>query len=249
MRGSTVVWTKDPYPDVIWPNNYYYPIYPDYAGLNGMSFWKNSVISGQTYSIAYNRTDDEGEGGGGYRCVCTKDGYYEAESERFSTSGFTPRNNYSNAWLNIYDNYTISFDSFGDFNGGTAIAYSSQYTYGGNGCHVPTTGVNWDNIELAVNTTRHKISPNFDDFNGAVVEKCPNLKYIAFNKSGEYTGSTINLRNSTAWTADSMKFTVKYSPGTTFIVENNSWWRSRIPFEMAQYYNVTFKDGNGNIIQ
>ena len=211
-----------------------------------MSFWNYYLISGQTYTIDLLRTDDEGEGGGGFRCISNKSGYTDVTSEQYISRPLIPNANYQNVWVNYYDGWTITFNNFGSFDGGTAIAYSSQETYGGHGCEIAQTGVNWSNVELAINTTKYKTY--LDNFNGAIVEKCPNLKYIALNNTGTYTGQTYNLRNSTAWTYESMQFTEWYCPGTTFIIENNSWWRQRIDWDIAEYRNVTFKDSNGNII-
>ena len=52
----------------------------------------------------------------------------------------------------------------------------------------------------------------------------------------------IPLYVSSAWTADTMKFSVKNSPGATFVVIDNAYWHSIIPWDMAEYYNVTFRD-------
>ena len=180
-QGNDLIW---PVGAPAWPKNYFYPIYPSYEGYNGMSFWQDNLVSGQTYTIDLLRTDDEGEGGGGYKSIGTKTGYTQDTYERSVAFPLIPVQNYQNVWVNYYDGWTITFNNFGSFDGCKAVAYSSQETFGGNGCIIPQSGVNWDNIELAVNVTGHKTG--LDDFN-SVVGKCQNLKYIAFNKDGNYT--------------------------------------------------------------
>lgn len=244
-QGADLVWSNG-VPAPAWPDNYFYPNGLDYSGFgNGASFWKNSLTSGQTYSIGATRTDCEGEGGGGYWAIQPKVGNGQAQYEKYTTTQIIPNKNYQYAWVNVYDDWEIHFNNFGDFDGGTAICYKSRVQSCGDGAYLPSSA-NWNNIELAIN-----LNPNSEYHNsrfGNLVRNCPNLKYIALHKDGTNTGSTIALTGSTAWTADSMKFTEWYCPGTTFIIENTSWWRSRIDWGIAAARNVTFKDGNGNII-
>lgn len=245
-QGNDLVWSNG-IPAPAWPGNYFYPNPPSDIDPNGLSLWKSSMVSGQTYTIDLNRDDDEGEGGGGYYSIEPKEGSGQREGGKsnFPTS-IIPNKNYANAWVHFYDGWDITFNSLGSFDGGTAVAFRSRNTYGGNGCHIASTGINWNNIELAVNLNGADWYHNdrFDD----LIKKCPNLKYISLYSGGTNTGTTITLTGSTAWTAESMKFTEWYCPGTTFIIENNSWWKSRIDWDIAELRNITFKDGNGNII-
>ena len=246
-KGTDLIWSKEPVGPA-WPDNYFYPSLYPVSNYNGISFWKSSLTSGQTYTLDAYRTDDEGEGGGGFWQIEQKSGSGEtSQGEKNSTTRITPHNNYQNAWVNVYDGWEIHFNSFGSFDGGTAIAFKSQPVYGGHGCYIASTGINWNNIELAISLIPGTNNSQNDRFN-ALVEKCPNLKYICLNIDETNTGSTITLTGSTAWTAESMKFTEWYCPGTTFIIENNSWWRQRIDWDIAAERNITFKDGNGNII-
>lgn len=247
-QGNDLIWPKVPVGPA-WPDNYFYPSLPYvYGSTQGISFWKSSLTSGQTYTLDAYRTDDEGEGGGGFWSIDPKTGNGEVkDGERYYTTQIIPHKNYQNAWVNVYDGWEIEFNSFGDFNGGTAIAFKSQLTYGGHGCYIASTGINWNNIVLAISLIPGSNNNHNDRF-GNLVRNCPNLKYICLNIDETNTGSTITLTGSTAWTAESMKFTEWYCPGTTFIIENNSWWRSRIDWEIAAERNITFKDGNGNII-
>lgn len=241
-RGETLVWSNGiSAPE--WPGNYFLPAATEF---NGMSFWKDSLTSGHTYSINATRDDMEGEGGGGSTFITPASGTGQMVFERSQTTSVIPNKDYQNAWVGIYDDYQIRFNSLGDFDGGTAIAFRSEPSSFSTGCFYASTGINWDNVELAVNL----ISPENNAHNSRfadLVILCPNLKYICVGE-GRNTGSTIALTGSTAWTADSMKFTEWYCPGTTFIVQDNSWWRSRIDWDIAEVRNVTFMDTNSNIM-
>ena len=247
-QGSGLVWEKNEAPAPAWPKNYFYPsVYPYYYS-SGISFWKSNLTSGQTYTLDAYRTDDEGEGGGGFWQIEPKSGSGEAKTdEEISTTQIIPHNNYQNAWVSVYDGWEIHFNSFGSFDGGTAIAFKSQEVYGGNGCYIDSTGINWNNIELAISLIPGDNNSQNDRF-GNLVRNCPNLKYICLNIDGTNTGSTLTLTGSTAWTAESMKFTEWYCPGTIFIIENTSYWSSIIDWDIAAKRNITFMDTNGNII-
>lgn len=247
-QGSGLIWEKNESPAPAWPDDYFYPNLYFSGNNSGISFWKNSLTSGHTYTLDAHRTDDEGEGGGGFWQIEPKSGSGEvSDGEKNSTTKIIPHNNYQNAWVNVYDGWEIHFNSFGSFDGGTAIAFKSQPVYGGHGCYIASTGINWDNIELAISLIPGDNNSQNNRF-GNLVLNCPNLKYICLNIDGSNTGSTLTLTGSTAWTAESMKFTEWYCPGTTFIIEDNSYWRSIIDWDIAAKRNITFKDGNGNII-
>lgn len=246
-QGADLVWSNG-VPAPAWPSNYFYPnLSGTIYDLNGVSFWKSSLVSGQTYMLIANRTDCEGEGGYGFWSIEPESGSGQIKlGEKSLTTQILPNKNYQNAWINVYDGYEIHFSSFGDFDGGSAIAFKSEEDVCGDGTYLPSSA-NWNNIELAINLNEGGASSRNSRFEN-LVRNCLNLKYIALHKDGTNTGSTITLTGSTAWTADSMKFTEWYCPGTTFIIENTSWWRSRIDWGIAAARNVTFKDGNGNII-
>lgn len=246
-QGSGLIWEKNEEPAPAWPDNYFYPNLYSFYNSNGISFWKSNLTSGQTYTLDAHRTSDEGSSYGFWQ-IEPKSGSGEAKTdEEISTTQIIPHNNYQNAWVSVYDGWEIHFNSFGSFDSGTAIAFKSQPVYGGNGCYIASTGINWNNIELAISLIPGDNNSQNNRFSN-LVRNCPNLKYICLNIDGTNTGSTLTLTGSTAWTAESMKFTEWYCPGTTFIIEDNSYWRSIIDWDIAAKRNITFKDGNGNII-
>ena len=243
-QGNTLIWPNAS-PAPAWPKNYFYPIFVyDGSNRSGLSFWKDQFNSGETYSIDIHRDDDEGEGGGGYRWICDSGSAFYTHYETYYSDPFTANVNKSNVWANYYDGWDIRFNTFGSFNSGKAIAYRSQPP---GYCSIATTGINWNNIELAINANDY-YDAGCDRFDEDIVQKCPNLKYISLNINGTYTGRTLTLTGSTSWTSESMTFTEYYCPGTTFIINNNAYWRGIIDWDMAQQRNITFKDTNGNII-
>ena len=63
-QGSGLIWEKNESPAPAWPKNYFYPSIYSLYNSNGISFWKSSLTSGQTYTLDAHRTSDEGSGYG-----------------------------------------------------------------------------------------------------------------------------------------------------------------------------------------
>ena len=244
-QGADLVWSNG-VPAPAWPDNYYYPDLSFMSGGRGLGYWKSHFNSGETATIYFKSDDCEGEGG-------NKMFTYKSKTTGQTLNIYEDIYNYSITantacdylWLMPYSHYEAQNTSLPSFwSGCTALCWRQQEGSCGTSVSIPSG--DYSNIELLV-----CLSPDYSYYDGFanLVKKCPNLKYIS---NGTLTGSssqyTITLTGSTAWTADSMKFTEWYCPGTTFIIENNSWWRSRIDWGIAAARNITFKDGNGNII-
>ena len=247
-QGSGLIWEKNEGP--AWPKNYYYPYLSFWNNYGrGIGYWKNHFNSGETATIYFDSDDCEGEGGDWYFTYIAKTtGQTLNVDEMVNPDGkhlITANTDSNYFWLMPYSHYEAQNKAVPTFwNECTALCYRQQE--GGCGTDITfPSDADMSNIELIVN-----ISPDYYYFNsfGDWVRKCPNLKYIS---NGTLTGSTdytLTLTGSTAWTAESMKFTEWYCPGTTFIIEDNSYWRSIIDWDIAAKRNITFKDGNGNII-
>ena len=232
-----------------WPKNYFYPTYYDTAwGIRGLGFWINPISDGTAFNINFASDDCEGEGGDKEYSLSKSVNWRIIDNPSMYTVTATTGN--GNLWFYVGSRYDAIYnrrsDGYGSvWNYCTALCLRHQDGSCGSSIDLPT-GVSYNNIELLVNA-----SPiDSDDYYfNHLVTGCTNLKYIALNSEGTYTGKTYDLRNSAAWTYESMQFTEWYCPGTTFIIENNSWWRQRIDWDIADKRNITFKDSNGNIIQ
>lgn len=243
-RGTVLEWEKERGPE--WPYPFYYPdlnFVFEYG--RGIGYWLRTLNSEKF--IPFDSDDCEGEGG---------DTYFVSQSKSQlspivvteTTTGYKITSEFSgNNWLMPYSHYEAQYNRLPNFwNSCYALCYRQRSGHCGSLIRFPSDA-DLSNIQLLVDispTTEYGEGISF----GQLVQMCPNLQYIALHKDGTNTGQTFTLTGSTAWTADSMKFTEWYCPGTTFIIENNSWWRSRIDWEIAAERNITFKDSNGNII-
>ena len=237
VNGIPSGWTVNSVVD--WPGDYFYP--QPTAG-RGLGFWISAVTADT--SMVLNFTSDDCDGEGGDRNVETR-GTGISGIDTWSPTIISITADTGNAWLMTYSYYDALYNRYsGGY--GSIWNYCTAMSYiwrdGGCGTEVALpTGVSYSNIELLVNNCNSDVG-NFQN----LVSLCPNLKYIALNSGN--TGSTIVLTGSTAWTADSLRFTEYYCPNTTFIIANTTWWRNRIDWDVAREKNITFKDGNGNII-
>lgn len=239
FQGSSLIWEKDS-DRPSWPAPFYYP--SNIGGTKGMAFFYTNVSSGYSFN-GFDIIGDDCEGEGGGHSVYL--GGDLVEGGRSGVYSFTAIKSYSNTWLSFNEDWEFYCHNYGNLlSGATAMALWAKYRGCGNYYELPT-GITYTNIRLLV-------IPYFDMGLAApireVIANCPNLMYLALDSAGAFSGETFTLTGSTAWTADSMKFTEWYCPGTTFIIENNSWWRSRIDWNIAAKRNITFKDSNGNII-
>ena len=248
-QGSGLIWEKNESPAPAWPTPYYYPdlsLVFNYG--RGIGYWKNHFNSGETATIYFDSDDCEGEGGDNYFTYMAKTTGQTLnvdDSTYLDKIRITANTDSNYFWLMPYSHYEAQNKAVPTFwNECTALCYRQQEGGCGDSITFPSDA-DMSNIELIVN-----ISPDYYGIYsfGDLVRKCPNLKYIS---NGTLTGSTdytLTLTGSTAWTAESMKFTEWYCPGTIFIIEDNSYWRSIIDWDIAAKRNITFKDGNGNII-
>lgn len=242
-QGNDLVWSGGT-PAPAWPAPYYYP--SEIISNRGMGLFFENIPSG--YTITYKMTSDDCEGEGGDLWL---DIIGKTESSRgFVLEGATIRlyfsKDYENTWIGLMSDYEARINELtSGFTSCKAMFYKRKDGSCGNVTNIPTA-LTWTNIELLVDCSAHYNEGSTNIPFSTLVQRCPNLKYIALNETN--SGQTLTLTGSTNWTAESMKFTEWYCPNTTFIIENNSWWRSRIDWDIAAKRNITFKDPNGNII-
>lgn len=247
FQGTVLVWQKENGP--AWPAPYYYPdltLWNNYG--RGIGYWKDHFNSGETATFYFKSDDCESEGGDRYFTYKSKTTgqTLNVDESSYSTSIRVTANTDSNYfWLMPYSHYEARYDIEPNFRL-TALCFRQQTGSCGDLIRL-ASNFDLSNVELLVDLSPQTAWGEGINFR-TLVESCPNLSYIALNKDGTNTGQTFTLTGSTAWTLDSMRFTEWYCPGTTFIIENNSWWRSRIDWEIAAERNITFKDPNGNII-
>lgn len=248
FQGGSLIWEKDS-DRPRWPAPYYYPdLSLDYG--RGIGYWKDHFNSGETATFYFKSDDCEGEGGDRhftYKSKTTGRTLNVDESSYTESIRVTANTDSNYFWLMPYSHYEAQNTAVPTFwSGCTALCYRQQQGSCGSLIRIPSD-IDCSRIKLLVD-----ISPATEYGEGIsfaqLVKMCPNLKYIALHKNGTNTGNTFTLTGSSAWTLDSMRFTEWYCPGTTFIIENNSWWRSRIDWNIAAKRNITFKDSNGNII-
>lgn len=242
-RGSSLIWQAGtpPTPAPEWPAPFYYPDNIYQYSTKGIAFFYINVSSGHSFNFDMYGDDCEGEGGG-HNVYLGND---LVEGGRSQVYSFTASKSYSNTWLSFLEDWEFYCNNYGNLlSGATAMALWAKRRDCGSYYELPT-GITYTNIRLLV-------IPYFDSGLAApireVIANCPNLMYLALDSAGTFSGETFTLTGSTAWTAESMKFTEWYCPGTTFIVNDNSYWRNIIDWDIAQQRNVTFKDTNGNIM-
>lgn len=239
-QGDDLIWSKGPVGPA-WPAPFYYPDNIYQYSTKGIAFFYINVSSGHSFTFDMKGDDCEGEGGGHLVYL----GSDLVEGGRSRVYSFTARKNYSNVWLSFCEEYEYYCTDYGNLlSGATGMALWAKLHSCGSYYELPT-GITFNNIQLLVipgysNTISQPIHE--------AIANCPNLRYLALDSAGTFSGATIALTGSTNWTAESMKFTEWYCPNTTFIVENTTWWRNRIDWDIAQQRNVTFKDTNGNIM-
>lgn len=268
LLGSTVVWERDHYPQVVWPEDYFYPRLedvPTWGNQNVMFFIPSTGSTSVSYGV--HASDCEGEGGGPALAYLLGEEGVVAK-KHFGQGPITADT--GNLWLLFTDSYELYLDQpgniFTEYNSkGMIISGGYNSVLGSEGC------------------------PSYTEINSGFTEQYPNIEF--FGIEGEYgntdvtivTGGTdilehyfayydenshspildftslkwfftedthwdIPLYMSSAFTEESMQFTVKNSRNATFIVDDNAYWRSIIPWDMAAYYNVTFKTRSGEII-
>ena len=245
FQGTALVWQKENGP--AWPGDYYYPNFNFESNVRGIGFWLSTIMA-DTNRIYFTSDDCEGESGDRMFVSQTKTAISplivtdNGSSFDITTQSFAGKN-----WLMPYSHYEARYDTQPSFwNNCTALCYRRDSASCGSLLRF-SSNIDCSGVVLLVDLSPKTVWGEGISFSN-LVERCSNLQYIALNKNGTNTGQTFTLTGSTAWTADSMKFTEWYCPGTTFIIENNSWWRSRIDWEIATERNITFKDPNGNII-
>lgn len=256
LQGSNVIWERSSYPEVVWPEGYYPPDFS--KGPRGYLHLSFFIPSTSAVSVWFSaRTDDcEGEGGGPAACFLLNDKGVVIEKDlRFISQTNPLTSSTGNVWVTLVENYDLFFNGPGNI----------FDTYGSKGMVVSGADINRGGMcgtHLHINTavTQHYPEIEFFGISGEkggcsfsvtyrpywteILPEFTGLKWLY----SEDTTFPIPLYMSNSWTAESMKFTVKNSPNATFKVDNNSYWQSIIPWEMAEYYNVTFTDRNGNKI-
>ena len=263
LQGSTVVWERDRYPEVGWPEDYYMPYVPGYRTNQMIMFFLPSTGSTSVHFGAY-ASDCEGEGGDPNLARLVDDDSILAHDYFYHTDSHPLTASTGNLWVGIYENYELYFGNPGNI--------FSEYGSKGmivSGGYRGTTGESCDSFfEMTTAITEHYPDIEFFGIIGEVgnsdtVNGNPHAPSWTSDQQGsdwltftslkwfftEDTHWEIPLYMSSAFTEDSMKFTIKHSPNATFIVDNNDYWQGIIDWDMADYYNVVFKTRDGQIIR
>ncbi len=262
LQGSTVVWERDRNPEVGWPEDYYMPYVPGDRTNQMIMFFLPSTGSTSVHFGAY-ASDCEGEGGGPNLARLVDDDSILAHDSFTHTYSHPLTASTGNLWVSMYENYELYFGDPGNI--------FSEYNSKGmivSGGYRGTTGDSCDSFfEITTAITEHYPDIEFfgiigDVGNSDTVNGNPYAPSWTSDQQGsdwltftslkwfftEDTHWEIPLYMSTAFTDNSMKFTVKNSPNATFIVDDNEYWQNIIPWEMADYYNVVFKTRGGQVM-
>lgn len=268
LQGGNVIWERDRYPQVVWPEEYFYP---DLAKAHrSFSFQIGSATigffipdSGTPVSVWYgaDATDCEGEGGdprqgGFFNDYSGTPRDFRDISQRHPLTAST-----GGIWVIASDSYELTWGEpgniFSEHNSKGMFVRGANEGRGdmcGGLVYIGTAITeHYADIEFFCIVGEHGgCDSNISDhgtsyspyWTHVVRDNMTNLKWIA---SDDVT-YPIYLYQSTNYDLDSMKFSVKNSRGATFIVIDNAYWRSIIPWDMADYYNVTFRDKDTNNI-
>lgn len=263
-KGRNLVWAYDPYPSVTWPKfdgmQTYMPYGLRYGSIEHqkVAFFiprtGNISVSANTYN-----EDCEGEGGGLSEGAIAGTAGYVAYRDRLLDNWTLTGNTSEPVWLTYVDDYETSINGTNAFSlGCRAMLVKEQDTYPEEACdHSLSFGSAvtqyFGSLEMVGildpdgNTTYLWDGRTRPSFTAEHMNKLTSLKYF-FTQDTNFP-IPLYLAGSTNWTIGSLRFTVKYSPGATFQVMDNSYWRGLIPWEMLSYYHVTFTDPDGNIIE
>ena len=237
-QGDTVVWDKSGIP--AWPKEYFHPEHEE----RGVILFFNDIPSGSELNWRWKSDDDEGEGGDYQVTFEIKEGIFRQWSGSYSEYPDLSVNADFKGWISFGTHYDMNYQQWGNLLGYNpkGMIINTYQSYGGNSFNYD----GWSNTGLT-DFELFGVMDNLDSdyvIQQKFINKMPNLTYF-FN---EKSGSTYTLTGSTSWTKESMKFTEYYSPHTTFIVNDNSYWRAIIDWDIAEDRNVIFKDTNGNVM-
>ena len=261
LQGSKVIWERDRYPEVVWPEEYYKPKYN--KGPYGQFHLSFFIPSESAVSLWFgaNASDCEGEGGGPrVGSLSNENGIIVNDDLRHISQIHPLTASTGNVWVTLVENFELTFDNPGnifDTYGSKGMFVSGGEAYRGEMCSAllyigAPVSQHFPEIEFFGIAGEHGGCSYSYSGDNAVYQPYWTQKLTAFTGlkwlCSEDTTFPIPLYMSNSWTAESMKFTVKNSPNATFKVDDSGYWHSIIPWEMAEYYNVTFTDREGNRI-